>query len=194
MLPSKKIIAGIDEVGRGSLFGPVFAGAVVLNNSTAKYLRKEGLTDSKLLTHKKRTYLVPLIKSLSIGWALGQASSREIDEFGIREATETAMIRAIQKLAKKPDFLLIDGNLPLRIWNGQQKNIIKGDVKLAEISAASVVAKESRDALIRRLACLFPGYGLETNMGYGTKKHIQAIQAKGASKLHRLSFLKNISE
>ena len=188
-----RISAGLDEVGKGSLFGPVFAGTVVLNKLAAQKLKEAGLTDSKLLTQKKRAHLVPLIKSLSTFWCLGQASSREIDQIGIRASTEMAMIRAVQKLYKQPDLLLIDGNLPLRIWPGMQKNIIKGDLKFAEISAASVLAKESRDDLIRRLAEVFPYYGLEKHMGYGTKKHIEAIMSMGPTKLHRYSFLKNIN-
>ncbi len=188
----ENIIAGVDEVGRGCLFGPVFAGAVILSKLNAKKLKEEGLNDSKLLSHKKRAYLVPLIKSLSTGWGLGQASPNEIDKHGIRRATEIAMIRAIEKLSNLPNLILVDGNLPLSLWKGEQRNIVKGDIKFAEISAASVLAKESRDSLIKHLASLFPQYGLEKNVGYGTKRHIEALKLHGPTNLHRISFLKNI--
>ncbi len=191
-IQKQKIIAGVDEVGRGSWFGPVFAGAVVLSNTSTTKLIAEGLADSKTLTPRKRAHLVPIIKSQASSWGLGQASSKEIDELGIRRATETAMLRALQKLSHKPDLVLVDGSLPLRLWLGPQENIIKGDSKYAEISAASVIAKEARDELIKRLAKIFPEFGLEQHVGYGTKKHKGAILKQGPSRLHRISFLKKV--
>ena len=104
------------------------------------------------------------------------------------------MLRALQKLPKKPDFLLVDGSLLLRLWNGPQENIIKGDCKYPEISAASVIAKEARDELIKRLANSFPEYGLEKHVGYGTQLHKEAILKSGPTKLHRLSFLRKVLE
>ncbi len=185
-------IAGIDEVGKGSLFGPVFAGAVVLSKSAEVFLKKNGLTDSKKLSSLKRSRLVPLIKDAASSWALGQASSQEIDQQGIRMATENAMIRALQKLTQEIDLILIDGLLPIRQWKGDQQTIVRGDSKYASIAAASVLAKVARDDLIKRLSIRFQGYGLEQNMGYGTAIHRKNLLALGASPLHRQSFLKKI--
>lgn len=184
--------AGIDEVGRGCWFGPVFAGVVVLSDDAACALRQEGLTDSKALTPRRRARLVPLIEQASEAWALGQASAREIDGHGIRGATEFAMLRALQRLPSRPDLLLVDGVLPLRLWPHPQETIVRGDSSSAAIAAASVLAKEARDALIRRLAQQFPDYGLERHAGYGTAIHRQALLTHGPTRLHRRSFLKKV--
>ncbi len=186
-------IIGVDEVGRGALFGPVFAGAVALNHSQSLELIKVGLTDSKKLSIRKRTLLVPLIEEASTEWSLGQASAREIDKFGIRHATELAMLRALQRISKPIELVLIDGSLPLRLWKHEQRTVIKGDNKYAEIAAASVIAKVARDTLIKRLSKKFPGYGLDKHVGYGTKLHKEALLNSGPTKLHRQSFLKKIS-
>ncbi len=185
-------IAGVDEVGRGSLFGPVFAGAVILNNKAAADLLKLGLKDSKLLSAKKRSALIPEIKSLSSGWALGQASSNEIDKFGIRLATEKAMIRALLKLPFPIEMVLVDGVLPIRNWKGFQKTLVRGESQSLAIAAASVLAKEARDKLIRSLSNKYPGYSLDKNVGYGTKDHRLALIKQGPTKLHRYSFLSKI--
>ncbi len=185
-------IVGIDEVGRGCLFGPVFAGAVLLNKAASIVLLKEGLTDSKRLTPHKRAKLVPLIKSFSIDWSLGQASANEIDSLGIRLATEKSMLRAIHGLSEQPSLIMIDGILPLRHWSGDQITIAKGDSKLPAIAAASVLAKEARDDLMKRLAINFPGYGLDRHMGYGTSIHRTALSKYGPCKLHRKTFLRKI--
>ena len=184
--------AGIDEVGRGCWFGPVFAGVVVLSDDAACALRQEGLTDSKALTPRRRARLVPLIEQAAEAWALGQASAREIDGHGIRAATEFAMLRALQRLPSRPDLLLVDGVLPLRLWPHPQETIVRGDSSSAAIAAASVLAKEARDALIRRLAQQFPDYGLERHAGYGTAIHRQALLTYGPTRLHRRSFLKKV--
>ncbi len=191
-MTKNKEIAGIDEVGKGSLFGPVFAAAVIFNKSTGLNLMNEGLKDSKLLTHKKRAKLVPLIKEFSIGWGLGQASVKEIEFLGIRTATEKAMLRAVHRLPIIPRLLLIDGNMPLRNWSGSQITLIKGESKSPQIAAASILAKEARDALIKRLALNFPEYGLEKNVGYGTEFHREILKKIGPTKLHRISFLSKI--
>jgi len=183
------VCAGIDEVGRGSLFGPVFAAAVILPSSALPKLQKAGLTDSKRLTARARAALVPLLRSQALSWAIGQASAAEIDHLGLRLATEWAMTRALQRLSIAPELVLIDGVLPLRGWKGPQRTLIKGDLHCAAISAASVMAKEERDALIRRLAGRFPGYGLERHSGYGTAQHREALARLGATPLHRQSFL-----
>ena len=188
-LPSGSAIAGIDEVGRGCLFGPVFAAAVVLDVDAANALQAAGLTDSKKLTPRRRAALVPRIEERSLAWALGQASAREIDGVGIRGATELAMLRALQRLSVRPNLVLVDGNLPLRLWTGPQRTVVRGDSRSAAIAAASVIAKEARDALIRRLAVRCPGYGLEKHVGYGTAQHREALRTSGPTALHRRSFL-----
>jgi len=188
-IPSGSAIAGVDEVGRGCLFGPVFAAAVVLDAVAAEELQAAGLTDSKKLTPRRRAALVPRIEERSLAWALGQASAREIDGVGIRGATELAMLRALQRLPARPELVLVDGNLPLRLWTGPQRTVVRGDSRSAAIAAASVIAKEARDALIRRLAARWPGYGLEKHVGYGTAQHREALLASGPTALHRRSFL-----
>ena len=191
-LPLGRDVAGVDEVGRGCLFGPVFAAAVVLENSAAEDLLKAGLTDSKKLSAKRRAALVPVIQSLCVASGLGQASAREIDACGIRVATERAMLRALQRLPQCPGLVLVDGNLPLRLWQGPQRTVIAGDSRSAAIAAASVLAKEARDALIRRLSTRFPGYGLERHAGYGTAQHRQSLMVSGPTPLHRHTFLKRL--
>lgn len=185
-------VAGVDEVGRGCWFGPVFAGAVVVSESAALALRAEGLTDSKALTARRRARLVPLIEERVDAWALGQASALEIDRLGIRRATELAMLRALQRFPRPPELLLVDGVLPLRLWPHPQQTIVRGDSSSAAIAAASVLAKEARDALIRRLADRYPDYGLERHAGYGTAIHRQAVLRLGPTALHRRSFLKKV--
>jgi len=185
-------IAGLDEVGRGSLFGPVFAAAVILDNLSEVILRGKGLRDSKKLTSKKRAYLVPLIKKNCLAWAIGQASSREIDQIGIRDATEKAMLRALKGIKEPIEMIIVDGVLPIKDWGGPQQTLIKGDEKNMAIAAASVLAKESRDSLIKRLSKRFPEYGLDKNVGYGTKHHRKIIAQLGPTSLHRKSFLSKI--
>ena len=181
---------GIDEVGRGALFGPVFSGAVVLNKKNGFILQKLGVIDSKKLTPKKRALLLPKIFSLSLDYAIGQSSVREIDQFGIRYATELSMIRAINKLKDKPTKLIVDGPLALRSWKGIQRNIVAGDSKFTSIAAASIIAKVSRDTLMERLDKKYKGYSIFNNKGYGTKEHFSSIKVNGITKLHRKSFLK----
>jgi ribonuclease HII len=181
--------AGVDEVGRGCLFGPVFAAAVVFEAAPAAALTARGLTDSKQLSPRRREALVPLILEAAHGWALGQASAVEIDRLGIRAATERAMVRALAKLPQPPALLLVDGVLPLRGWPGEQATLVRGDSRNAAIAAASVLAKQARDRLMARLAVRFPGYGLERHAGYGTAQHRAALLALGPTPLHRRSFL-----
>jgi ribonuclease HII len=152
-----------------------------------------GLTDSKKLTARRRAQLVPLIQQHAEAWALGQASAREIDQLGIRTATERAMLRALQRLAgPAPALVLVDGVLPLRLWSGVQRTVVRGDSEHLEIAAASVLAKQARDALITRLALRYPAYGLERHAGYGTALHRQALLKLGATPLHRRSFLRKV--
>ena len=181
---------GLDEVGRGAVFGPVFSAVVVLTNKNLNTLKQFGVIDSKKLTPKKRKLLLPKILSLSSDYGIGQSSAREIDKLGIRVATELSMIRALKKLKDKPSEIIIDGPLILRPWNGIQKNIISGDSKFTSIASASIVAKVSRDNLMDRLEKKYSGYLIFKNKGYGTREHISIIKQNGISNLHRKSFLK----
>ena len=176
-------------MGRGCLFGPVFAAAVVLPAVALHPLAELGLTDSKKLTARRRSALVPAIEGWAAAWALGQASAAEIDRFGIRLATERAMHRALQKLPQPPQLVLVDGVLPLRGWQGEQATLVRGDSHCLAIAAASVLAKQARDALITALAQRYPGYGLDRHAGYGTVQHRDALERLGPTPLHRLSFL-----
>ncbi|MDC3147520.1 ribonuclease HII [Prochlorococcus sp. AH-716-I09] len=181
---------GIDEVGRGAVFGPVFSAVVVLTKKNKLILKQLGVMDSKKLTFKKRKFLFPKILLLSSDYGIGQSSAREIDKHGIRVATEISMIRALKKLKEKPSELIVDGPLLLRPWSGIQKNIIKGDSKFTAIAAASIVAKVSRDNLMERLEKKHSGYLIFKNKGYGTKEHLSIIKENGITNLHRKSFLK----
>jgi len=187
---NKESEVGIDEVGRGAVFGPVFSAVVVLNKKNRLILKKSGVTDSKKLTEKKRKLLLQKILLFSSDYGIGQSSVREIDKFGIRFATELSMIRALKKLKKKPSELIIDGPLLLRPWNGIQNNIISGDSKFTAIASASIVAKVSRDNLMERLDKKYSGYLIFKNKGYGTKEHFSFIKKYGITNLHRKSFLK----
>ena len=180
----KKIIAGVDEVGRGSLIGPVYAAAVILR----KKIDKKKLKDSKKLSKKNREILDIYIKKNCI-WSIGSASLKEIEKNNILNASLLAMKRAIKKLKKKPQLVLIDGNkLPI-IENYNLKNIIKGYQKIPEISAASIIAKVSRDRLVSKMSKKFKKYLWDKNSGYGTKDHIHAIKKFGITKYHRRTFM-----
>jgi len=181
---------GIDEVGRGAIFGPIFSAVVVLTEKNNFILKQFGVTDSKKLTPKKRKLLLRKILLLSTDYGIGQSSAREIDKLGIRVATEVSMIRALKKLKEKPSELIIDGPLLLRPWSGTQKNIVSGDLKFISIASASIVAKVSRDNLMVRLEKKYSGYLIFKNKGYGTNEHLSFIKENGITKLHRKSFLK----
>ena len=178
-----KIIAGIDEVGRGSLVGPVYAAAVILNKSINKKLLK----DSKTLTKSRREILSKYVKKNSI-WALGRASVKEIERINILKASLLAMKRAVKKLKKKPILVLVDGNKSPQIKNYKFKTIIKGDQKIPSISAASIIAKVARDKMITNLGKKFIGYRWDLNFGYGTKQHLRAIKNLGVTAHHRKTF------
>ena len=178
-----RIIAGVDEVGRGSLIGPVYAAAVILNKS----INKKILKDSKSLSKEKRESLSNYIKRNSI-WAIGKASTKEIEKINILQASLLAMKRAIKKLKKKPSHVLIDGNKIPELKNYKLKSIIKGDQKIPSISAASIVAKVSRDNFILTLSVKNKGYHWDKNFGYGTKQHLNAIKKLGVTRHHRKNF------
>ena len=187
---NKKLEVGLDEVGRGAVFGPVFSAVVVLTEENRFALKQLGVTDSKKLTPKKRNFLLPKILFLASDYGIGQSSAREIDKLGIRVATELSMIRALKKLRETPSELIIDGPLLLRPWKGIQKNIISGDAKFSSIASASIVAKVSRDNLMERLEKKHSGYLIFKNKGYGTRDHLTSIKKNGITHLHRKSFLK----
>ena len=188
MLHSKgmKLVAGVDEVGRGPLAGPVVTAAVVMpENSEILYIN-----DSKKLSAKKREELSEIIKKEAVCWSVGIMSNEDIDRMNILEATKTAMKKAVESLDIKPDAVLIDA---LRIDIGiPQKDFIKGDERIYSIGAASIVAKVYRDDLMRKYGEKYPGYGFERNMGYGTMEHVEGIREHGLTPIHRKSFCKNI--
>lgn len=180
-----QVICGVDEAGRGPLAGPVCAAAVIL----PKHLQIPGLTDSKKLTDKKRRELFPIIQEQAIAYGIGLASESEIDEINILQATFLAMRRALDQLSVRPEIALIDGNretdfgLPV-------KTVVKGDSLSANIAAASILAKVTRDNLMVELAEKYPEYGFEIHKGYGTKAHYEALGTYGPCPIHRRSFLK----
>tara|TARA_B100000686_G_C16790754_1_gene978523 strand:- start:85 stop:657 length:573 start_codon:yes stop_codon:yes gene_type:complete len=179
----KNIVAGVDEVGRGSLVGPVFAAAVILKNN----LDKKKLKDSKKLSKKNREILEKYIKKNST-WSIGSASLKEIEKLNILNASMLAMKRAIKRLKKKPELVLVDGNRIPIIKNYNLKYVIKGDQKVPEISAASIIAKVSRDRLITKMSKKFISYYWDKNAGYGTKDHLSAMKKFGITKYHRKKF------
>jgi ribonuclease HII len=179
------VICGVDEAGRGPLAGPVCAAAVIL----PPHLEIPGLDDSKKLSDKRRRELFPVIKEQAIAYGIGLASHEEIDEINILQATFRAMERAIAQLQIKPEYALIDGNRT-KDFGLPVKTVVKGDSLSANIAAASVLAKVTRDMLMEEAAVEYPGYGFEIHKGYGTRAHYDALRAQGASAIHRMTFLK----
>jgi len=180
-------IAGIDEVGRGPLAGPVFACAVIFSTT---YFNHE-VRDSKKIAAKKRVILAKLLCTNAAAWAIGQASVHEIDALNIRQATFLAMRRALVGLDMHADYLLVDGeNIP--DVDLPMTALIKGDNKSFTIAAASIIAKVNRDAFMVRLNDVYPQYGFDRNKGYGTAEHIRALRVHGTSPHHRKSFLGKI--
>ena len=178
-----RVIAGVDEVGRGSLIGPVYAAAVILDKS----INRKILKDSKKLTKSKREILAKYIKKNSI-WAIGKASVKEIEKNNILHASLLAMKRAIIKLKKKPTLVLIDGNKLPKIKYYKLNSVIKGDDKVPSISAASIIAKVTRDKIIFNIGKKFKDYHWDKNFGYGTKQHLRAIKNLGITPNHRKTF------
>lgn len=177
-----KLVAGVDEVGRGSLFGPVVAAAVILDPS----YRIRGLRDSKLLDRETREELAPRIREHAMAWAIAAVDVATIDQINIYWASKRAMEEAVAMLTLRPDHLLVDA---LRLTcDCQQTPIIHGDAVSASIAAASIIAKVERDAMISAWDPVFPEYGLASNKGYSTPRHLKALREKGPTPLHRLSF------
>jgi ribonuclease HII len=183
-LNKTSVEAGCDEAGRGCLAGPVHAAAVIL----PKNYRNKWLNDSKKLTEKDRYDLRPEIESKALAWAVGVVSQQEIDEINILNASFLGMHRALDQFQLRPELLLIDGNRFNPYKDIQHHCIIGGDAKYMSIAAASILAKTYRDDFMKEAAKLYPNYGWETNMGYATKTHREAIKQYGTTELHRLSF------
>ncbi|STQ77302.1 ribonuclease HII [Grimontia hollisae] len=179
-----RLIAGVDEVGRGPLVGAVVTAAVILDPNNPI----EGLTDSKKLTDKKRAVLFEEIKEKALAWSLGRAEPEEIDELNILSATMLAMERAVAGLNIKPDFVLIDGNRVPQGLTVPAQAVVKGDLRVAEISAASILAKVVRDREMEALDAKYPQYGFAKHKGYPTKVHFEALATHGAILEHRKSF------
>lgn len=178
-------ICGVDEAGRGPLAGPVCAAAVIL----PPYLEIPGLTDSKKLSDKRRRELYPIIMQQAVSYGIGLATHEEIDEINILQATFLAMERALEQLNVKPDLALIDGNRQ-KDFLVPVETVVKGDSLSANIAAASVLAKVTRDDIMLAMAEEFPGYGFEVHKGYGTKAHYEALRQLGPSPIHRMTFLR----
>lgn len=184
-----RFICGVDEAGRGPLAGPVCAAAVILPMD----INIPGLNDSKKLTDKKRRELFPIIKEQAIAYGIAFASEKEIDEMNILQATFLAMQRAIDQLEEKADFALIDGNRE-KNFGLPVMTVVKGDSRSADIAAASILAKVTRDDLMEQMAKEYPEYGFEIHKGYGTKAHYAALRSYGPSPIHRMTFLRKFYE
>ncbi len=177
-------VAGLDEVGRGPLAGPVVAAAVILPQDAPAI---EGLRDSKQMTARQRNRVAGVIRDTALAWAVGAASPREIERLNILKATALAMRRALSLLSPAPDHVLIDGK-PLPELRREHEAIVKGDATCLSIAAASVLAKQARDRLMVMLGSRFPAFGWEHNMGYGTAEHLAAIDSNGLTPHHRRTF------
>jgi ribonuclease HII len=175
-------IAGLDEAGRGSLFGPVFAAAVILNPKR----RIVGLDDSKKLTAERRAELAPRIREYALAWAVAEVDAQRIDAWNIYQASRQAMTAALQQLSVQPDYLLLDAvRLDVLI---EQKSVIKGDARSVSIAAASILAKTHRDERMQEWDAVYPQYGLARHKGYSTPEHLEALRVHGPSPFHRYSF------
>jgi ribonuclease HII len=179
-----RLVAGVDEAGRGPLAGPVVAAAVIFRPGQ----RVPGVTDSKQLTEPQRDALDQAIRRRALCIGVGAASAAEVDRLNILRATHLAMCRAVQRLGLEPDHILVDG-LPVPDLGPSHTSVVDGDSKSYTIACASIVAKTTRDRLMRRLAARYPGYGWETNVGYGTPEHVIALGARGPTPHHRRSFV-----
>ena len=182
-------ICGVDEAGRGPLAGPVYAAAVILPFG----LEIPGLNDSKKLSDARRRELFPVICEQALAYGIGFATEKEIDEINILQATFLAMRRALDALNVRPDLALIDGNR-LTDFGVEAKSLVKGDSRSANIAAASVLAKVSRDDVMEKLAEQYPQYGFGIHKGYGTKRHYAALREYGPCEIHRRTFLRSFYE
>ena len=182
------LIAGVDEVGRGALFGPVVAAAVILHPDAEAWLQDQGVTDSKALIPKKRQSLVPVIQSAAVDIQISWVSVQQIERINILQASLQAMQQAVNRLSPRPTRCLIDGNQAIPQLGIEQQTIVKGDQSVVAIAAASIIAKVWRDTLIIRLSHRYPGYDLASNKGYGTPNHLSGLEKLGPTRYHRRSF------
>ena len=178
-------VAGVDEVGRGPLAGPVVAAAVILPQDFDVL----GIDDSKKLSPKKREELCAVIKEKALAWAIGWQGPEVIDAVNILEATKKAMAEALNGLSVRPQHVLIDGNFTVRALDLPQTAIVKGDANSTSIAAASILAKVTRDRYMEEMALQYPGYAFENNKGYGTKAHYDGLKAQGPCPIHRKTFI-----
>ena len=178
-------VAGVDEVGRGPLAGPVVAAAVILPQDFDVL----GIDDSKKLSPKKREELCAVIKEKALAWAIGWQGPEVIDAVNILEATKKAMAEAVNGLSVRPQHVLIDGNFTVRALDLPQTAIVKGDANSTSIAAASILAKVTRDRYMEEMALQYPGYAFENNKGYGTKAHYDGLKAQGPCPIHRKTFI-----
>ena len=183
MTDYSNIVAGVDEAGRGPLFGPVVACAVIFNRD----INIDGISDSKKLSSIKRQSVYDRLITEDIDYGLGIVDENVIDDINILNATKKAMLLAVQNLKNKPEKILIDGN-QLIDTNLEQEAIVKGDQKIAQISAASIIAKVTRDSIVNSYDKIFPMFYLSKHKGYGTKKHIECLNEYGATSIHRKTF------
>ncbi|MBQ1426108.1 MAG: ribonuclease HII [Succinivibrionaceae bacterium] len=183
MDPFSHYVAGVDEVGRGPLVGNVVTAAVILDPARPI----EGLNDSKKLSEKKREALSSVILENALAWAIGEATPEEIDRYNILQATMLAMTRAVDALKTTPEFVLVDGNR-LPKWNYPSEAVVKGDARVPEISAASIIAKVYRDRQMVELDRMFPQYGFAKHKGYPTAEHLEAIRRYGVNEYYRKSY------
>lgn len=186
-----KVCAGVDEVGRGCLAGPVAAGFAVLDLARVEKLKaadRRLLRDSKLLSPAQRQYMLPVIAKVAVDTQVGWASMREIEDIGILPACFLAMRRAIAACDAPFDVLLVDGKLKLRGYDREQQAIVKGDALCFSIAAASIVAKEARDTYMHEQARTYPVYGFDDHVGYGTRQHLDRLREHGPCSLHRHNF------
>jgi ribonuclease HII len=184
-----RVVAGMDEVGRGAIAGPVTIGIVAVNSDVAEM--PTGLRDSKLMTPKRREAMVSTVQQWSFAWATGSATAQEIDAFGIMSALGLAASRALQALGIQPDVIILDGNTSFLLEEEGGPRVVtrvKADQDVACVAAASVIAKVERDALMTQLHELFPHYGWSSNKGYGAKVHTDAIATHGLCDFHRKSW------
>ena len=181
----RSYIAGVDEVGRGPLAGPVVAAAVILPQDFDVL----GIDDSKKLSPKKREELFEVIREKALAWAVGWVGPERIDEINILEATKEAMTQAVQGLSLQPDHVLIDGNFTVRALALPQTAIVKGDANSTSIAAASILAKVTRDRYMEEMDSVYPGYAFASNKGYGTKAHYDGLKAQGPTPIHRKTFI-----
>lgn len=182
-----KLIAGIDEAGRGPLAGPVVVGIAIMPRESMI----EGVNDSKKISEKKREKIFEQIKEEAIDWSVGMADQNEIDNINILNATKLALTRAIENLKVMPDLILVDALTNIDTKGIEYKSVIKGDAKEYSIACGSIIAKVTRDRIMREYDEIYPQYGFIKHKGYGTAAHIASIKENGPCKLHRKSFIKN---